>query len=73
MWTNAEIEAHEAYLVEMFDDAITHGLYVDEVDEIYQTPYVDYLESLERTTGIQEILDDWYSLQDLKALRSRGA
>ena len=61
----------------VYDDALTHELYIDEVDEGQRQGYIDYLEELAgpgESPLPQEILSAWYSLQDLlQTRRTTGA
>ena len=52
----------------IMDDAITHNLYVGEVEEKYREDYIDYLEEMAgpgESPAAQEILAEWWSQEDI--------
>ena len=50
-------------LKETAEDACTHGLYVSEVEEKYQTYYIGYL----ITKGRQDLIDTEFNPEDVSA------
>ena len=50
-------------LKETAEDACTHGLYVSEVEEKYQTYYIGYL----ITKGRQDLIDTKFNPEDVSA------
>ena len=61
----------------IMDDAITHGLYVGEVEEKYRKDYIDYLEEMAgpgESPAAQEILAEWWSQEDIiQSRKTTGA
>jgi len=61
----------------IYEDAITHNLYVGEVEEKHRQGYIEYLEEVAgpgESPAAQEILDEWYSVTDLiQSRKTTGA
>ena len=61
----------------IYEDAITHGIFVGEVEEKYRQGYIEYLEETAgpgESPASQEILNEWYSQEDIKqSRRTTGA
>ena len=49
----------------IYEDAITHHIYVGEVEEKYREGYLEYLEEANQSPASQDILAEWYSQQDI--------
>jgi len=66
------VELQERMYV-LYDDALTHGLYVDELEKKYQQGYADYIRD---NGGLahQELLEEWQSEQDrIQSMCTTGA
>ena len=61
----------------IYDDAITHHLYVGEVEEKFRQGYIEYLEECAgpgESPAAQEILAEWHSQQDIiQSRKTTGA
>ena len=61
----------------IIDDAITHSLYVGEVEEKYRKDYIDSLEEMAgpgESPAAQEILAEWWSQEDIvQSRKTTGA
>ena len=61
----------------MYEDAITHNLYVSEIEEKHRQGYLDYLEETAgpgESPASQEILLDWYAQEDMiQSRKTTGA
>ena len=75
-----DVELQERDLAErkhIMDDAITHHLYVGEVEEQYREEYIGYLEEMAgpgESPAAQEILAEWRSQQDIiQSRKTTGA
>lgn len=74
--TPSEIEEFEAQLFADLEDAWTHGLFVEEIDPVYQSPYYSFLLDKEEQLGLsyENLYGQWLCDEELKASRrSTGA
>jgi len=56
----------------IYEDAITHGIYVGEVEEKYRDGYIEYLSEMAgpgESPAAQEILAEWWSQEEIKQSR----
>src|SRR6056300_397327 len=56
----------------IYDDAITHGLYVGEIEEKYRDGYIDYLAECAgpgESPAALEILHEWHAQEEIKQSR----
>lgn len=72
----AQIELQDRHY-RIMDDAITHNLYVSEIEPKFRQEYIDYLEEMAgpgESPVAQEILADWWSQEEIiQSRKTTGA
>ena len=73
--SSAQVELQDRQY-RIYEDAITHGIYVGEVEEKYRDGYIEYLEHnyTDGRPAIMDILDDWHNQKHIiQSRKTTGA